>query len=123
MAIQVLDRTNGRVRIRCPFCEGKGVDPFGVMSVLSQCPVCLGKKELKMREPLHECAFCAGSGVHPHTRMTCSACGGKGAATLKGPVETCPACEGSGASNSDNMPCTRCHGLGVVPRATATVET
>lgn len=123
MAIQVLKHSNGHVRIRCPFCEGKGVDPFGVMSAISQCPVCLGKKELKMRKPLHECAFCGGTGVHPHTRMTCTACRGKGAVTLERPLETCPTCEGSGASDHDRMPCTQCRGLGVVPKATAKVET
>ena len=123
MAIQVLERANGSVRIQCPFCRGEGVDPFGVMSAISRCPVCLGKKELKMREPLRECAFCGATGVHPHTRMTCTACQGRGAVTLKGPVETCPACQGSGASDHDGMPCTQCQGLGVVPKATAKVET
>ena len=115
MAIEVIRRQEGHAEVQCPFCQGTGIDPLEVMSPLSHCPVCMGKKTLTLREPLQECAFCGGSGLHPHTRMTCTACLGKGAVTMVKPVETCSHCGGTGANGHDHMPCTVCKGIGVVP--------
>ena len=118
MAVKVLRRQEGHARIRCPFCEGKGIDPLEVMSPLSNCPVCNGKCSLSVEEPLQECAFCGSGGVHPYTRMTCTACLGKGVVTMPTPLEKCPECGGTGANGHDRMPCTTCKGIGVVPART-----
>lgn len=115
MAVKALRKGKGRTEIECPFCEGRGIDPFYVMSTRSKCPVCGGRKTVSVREPLQECAFCEGSGVHRYTRMTCTACLGKGAVTMRRPVEKCTACDGTGANGHDRMPCAPCKGIGVVP--------
>ena len=115
MAVKVLRRHEGHAEIECPFCEGKGTDPFEVMSTLSNCPVCNGKCRLSVKEPLQECAFCEATGVHPYTRMTCTACLGNGVVTMPRPVQKCAECGGTGANGHDRMPCTTCKGIGVVP--------
>ena len=106
----------GMVDIECAFCGGKGRDPFDILSSLSLCPVCGGRKVVELTEPIRVCAFCDGTGVYPQTRLTCTACMGKGAQTVKEPVIVCPKCHGSGASiHGSNLPCIVCHGSGVVP--------
>ncbi|MFH1030863.1 MAG: hypothetical protein V1770_06445 [bacterium] len=66
------------VMIRCAFCKGKGLDPFGIPSKLSKCQVCKGRRENFILEPYEECPVCAGSGVYKHHRMPCAVCGGRG---------------------------------------------
>ena len=118
MTVKVLRSREGSAEIECSFCEGAGIDPFYVMSTRSRCPVCGGRARLRLREPLHECAFCGGSGVQPQTRMTCTACLGKGAVTARGPTAECMHCHGTGANGYGRMPCTTCRGIGVVRAAT-----
>ena len=64
--------------VACAFCRGRGVDPFGVPSKLSQCQVCKGRKNNFIIEPYQKCLACAGSGVFKHHRLPCSVCGGRG---------------------------------------------
>jgi len=123
MNIKIQYSREGIVGIECAFCEGKGIDPFEILSPRSLCPVCGGKKVVEVKEPIRECAFCDGTGVHPHTRLTCTACMGKGAQTVKEPVVVCPECDGSGASiHGSNLPCLICRGRGVVPASEEQVE-
>ncbi len=98
----------------CAFCKGKGVDPFGVMSFLSLCVVCLGKGFIELPGTVHKCAYCKGKGESPTgTRCTCPACRGKGLIPIKEPVSTCPDCQGKGTK--DNWwYCIGCHGAGLV---------
>jgi len=122
MAIEVISKEKGVATLKCAFCRAEGVDPFGVLSELSLCPVCGGRKVVKMREPLRECAFCGGTGVHLETRLTCTACMGKGAASVKEPVVECPECRSSGVAHYRvdrvksrlNLPCVVCGGKGVI---------
>ena len=101
--------------IKCAFCNGTGIDPFGVPSKISLCAVCGGTGKVKVKQPFVKCAFCGGSGIHPHTRLTCTACMGKGLITVKEPNATCSVCEGSGAAISGlNLPCIECSGAGLV---------
>jgi|AntAceMinimDraft_8_1070364.scaffolds.fasta_scaffold06488_1 DnaJ-class molecular chaperone len=100
----------------CGFCEGKGKDPFGIMSDLSTCCVCGGKGNLSARTPYVPCAFCGGTGVYPGTRLTCTACGGVGIIPVKEPYKTCPHCGGTGVDpdSEAGFYCLVCHGAGVV---------
>lgn len=100
--------------VRCAFCDGKGKDPFEIPSRLSDCQVCLGKGEVKVKAPVIECAFCDGSGVHRDQRLTCVVCGGKGLVKVTEPLETCSSCGGKGVVPTDYLPCLTCHGTGVV---------
>lgn len=122
MVIEVISREEGEAKLKCAFCQGEGVDPFGVLSELSLCPVCGGRKVVKMHEPLRECAFCQGTGVYPETRLTCTACMGKGVVSVKEPVVECPECRSSGVAHYRvdrvksrlNLPCVVCGGKGVI---------
>ena len=40
--------------ISCAFCKGKGIDPFGLLSELAICQVCLGKGKVEVDEPIVE---------------------------------------------------------------------
>ena len=44
--------------IPCAYCKGKGVDPYRIMSELSTCCACLGKKTIEVITPFKECLFC-----------------------------------------------------------------
>lgn len=100
----------------CGFCEGKGKDPFGIMSDLSTCCVCGGTGRVSVRTPYVPCAFCGGTGVYPGTRLTCTACGGVGIIPVKEPYKTCPHCGGTGVDpdSEAGFYCLVCHGAGVV---------
>ena len=100
--------------VRCAFCHGKGVDPFGIMSRSSSCYVCGGKAEVAVEEPHQTCPFCHGTGVHPNTRMNCLVCSGKGTIHMGKPVETCNHCGGGGIEPENYFPCTVCRGKGKV---------
>src|ERR1035437_3688608 len=65
--------------IRCAFCSGTGMDPFDLLSPISNCLVCNGTGLVSLEEPVIECVFCAGSGKNPlGSRVSCIVCGGKG---------------------------------------------
>lgn len=102
--------------VTCGFCEGRGRDPFGIMSHLSTCCVCGGGGAVSIRKPYVRCAFCQGSGVHPYSRLTCTACDGVGASAVAEPHQPCPHCQGTGAEpGSAVVPlwCFACHGAGM----------
>lgn len=64
--------------IRCAFCKGKGIDPFGIPSELSKCQVCSGRGTNLITYPYEKCTACAGTGVFALHRLVCAVCGGKG---------------------------------------------
>ncbi len=65
------------VEIKCAFCKGTGIDPFG-LSKLSVCPVCHGKGTVKVTKPYEKCRACDGSGVYIRSHLYCWPCRGKG---------------------------------------------
>ena len=103
-------------KIKCAFCGGTGRDPFEVMSKKSSCPVCKGRGEVSVQEPLVPCAYCHGTGQQPRTRLSCPACQGKGVVHLAGPTTECPNCEGAGKEPKTNMPCWVCKGAGLIAK-------
>ena len=105
------------VNVKCAFCRGTGRDSFGVMSVLSNCPVCGGLGTVRVKEPYVPCRACSGTGVQAFTRVPCLGCGGKGVSHVEEPTETCPVCRGTGV-NGLHLYCLRCHGTGVVSERT-----
>ncbi len=92
------------------------MDPFKLLSELAACQVCGGTGRVKADEPVIKCAFCKGSGIHPHERLTFSACNGKGSVTCRGAKEECPNCDGTGHKGDGNIPCILCGGMGVIPK-------
>lgn len=65
--------------IICAFCKGKGKDPFGVPSKISNCQVCWGKGRVVIFDQPHKtCGACNGKGIFAHHRLPCSVCKGKG---------------------------------------------
>ncbi|MEK7083077.1 MAG: hypothetical protein AAB972_02805 [Patescibacteria group bacterium] len=64
--------------MKCAYCRGRGVDPFGIPSKLSLCQVCGGRKKNSVPEPFEECPVCAGTGVYKHHRLPCAVCRGRG---------------------------------------------
>jgi len=66
------------VKIKCAFCKGKGRDPFGILSILSDCQTCKGRGWNYIEKPYMECPSCHGTGVFKHHRLPCAVCGGKG---------------------------------------------
>lgn len=110
----VIKRSEGKVTIKCPFCHGVGKDPFELLSALATCQVCQGKGQVTLPEPVVECAFCGGTGIHRDQRLTCSVCDGKGMVTVQKPTETCPQCHGRGVPEFDYLPCSLCGGVGVI---------
>ena len=65
--------------IDCAFCRGRGQDPFGVTSKLSNCQVCAGRAHISIADIIHEtCGACEGTGIFAHHRLPCSVCKGKG---------------------------------------------
>jgi len=103
-----------KATVEYAFCQGKGVDPFEIMSQLSTCYVCGGKTEVTVEEPYVTCAYCKGTGVHPGTRMDCLVCRGRGVVHIEEPVEKCPDCGGTRVEKLGFMPCLTCKGKGVV---------
>lgn len=100
--------------IRCSFCQGKGKDPFDLLSKLANCQVCGGRGNVKIDDSSVVCAFCRGTGVHPNSRLTCSACRGKGSVAHRGEKMECFNCNGTGYKVDGNLPCSVCSGKGVV---------
>ena len=91
-----VSREGKLVSITCAFCRGSGNDPFGIMSHLSKCCVCMGKGIVKT--------------------LTCTACMGKGVLPITTEdTRICPVCSGSGDDHSASaMYCLRCRGRGYV---------
>ena len=105
-----------RIGVRCAFCGGQGKDPFGIMSRLSTCYVCGGKKELWVHKPLKACPVCRGTGVVPTgARNACAACHGAGVVHLREPSQTCPKCGGTGWHQPVGLYCHVCEGTGAIP--------
>jgi len=101
--------------VTCAYCQGDGIDPFGIPSVLSTCQVCGGRGKVLVAKPTTKCVFCDGSLVFPGRRLTCTACMGKGVVKAVQNPDSCPDCEGSGESTSTpGLPCVRCQGKGVI---------
>jgi len=108
------------VEVKCAFCNGKGKDPFQLLSKLSHCQVCWGKGKVKISGPTKKCNFCNGTGVQSYTtsRLHCSACGGIGVVTKIDPSKKCSKCEGTGIypRRPYPVPCPGCKGQGVVAK-------
>jgi DnaJ-class molecular chaperone len=99
--------------IPCAFCNGKGVDPFAIMSELSVCGCCHGRGTVRVLSPHVRCTFCRGTGSHKTYR--CPVCGGAGAiAAFPVPSHPCPDCEGRAFEAFSGRPCLGCRGRGVV---------
>lgn len=67
----------------CAFCRGTGRDPFGVLSHLSKCPVCHGRKTVRVVEPYETCGACEGTGIYFNSRLYCWICKGKGVVPVR----------------------------------------
>lgn len=104
------------IEIPCAFCGGTGRDPFGIMSWLSACCVCLGREVVQVQAPYARCAHCQGSGAIK--TFTCTVCGGKGSVPLPaGPIVMCPNCKGTGDDASvSSMACLKCRGRGWIAK-------
>lgn len=98
--------------LSCAFCSGKGIDPFGIMSRLSDYQVCLFKGVAQVQLPYVTCARCQGSGAIK--RLSCTVCRGKGRfPAAVGPTIICPDCQGTDDVNSaPAMDCLICRGRG-----------
>ena len=107
-----------REEVKCAYCGGRGVDPFGLPGPESRCSVCGGKGHNRVMTPYIRCDACGGTGRQLGRRLTCSACKGRGVTTIRRPTVTCPRCQGSGVQpgNEFGLPCTLCSGLGAVER-------
>ena len=104
------------VTAKCAFCRGVGRDPYGVLSKLSNCPVCNGRGTVRVRKPVHPCAFCHGTGKMRRTRLSCGVCKGTGLVTVGGPTAKCPECDGSGKMHGADLPCSLCKGAGLIAK-------
>jgi len=104
-----------REQVPCSFCEGKGIDPFEIMSTLSTCCVCGGRKVVWVKAPYSPCAHCRGTGAVK--TLTCTVCRGKGFVPDSSvPSIVCPECRGTGDdASAPAMACLKCRGRGRVP--------
>ena len=115
--------------VKCAFCRGTRRDPFGALSVLSNCQACGGGGEIHAKEPVVACAFCKGTGVQPNTtdRLHCLACGGTGVIPVMKNAAKCPACEGTRhqlmrtirGKRPIRQRCLTCNGQGLISKALA----
>jgi DnaJ-class molecular chaperone len=101
-------------QVRCSFYRGTGKDPFGIMSWMSNCPICLGKGVVRVKAPYRPCPHCRGTGAIK--TFTCTVCRGTGYVPRPaGPTLVCPECGGTGDDMGDPaMACMTCRGLGLV---------
>ena len=116
MGVQIIKEDEGKITMKCSFCQGKGTDPFELLSKLSACQVCLGRGEVSISGHPIECVYCGGTGIQRHRRLTCTVCGGKGMVNVMEPVQTCPRCNGKGVVKGYYLPCLKCNGKGVVTK-------
>jgi DnaJ-class molecular chaperone len=68
-----------------------------------------------MQQRVIRCAFCRGTGHHPHYKATCPVCKGTGENRIVGEYMACADCHGSGRKSGTTLTCYTCSGLGVVP--------
>jgi len=66
------------VDLKCAYCSGRGLDPFGCPGPTSKCAVCGGKGYNRVVAPYATCTACGGTGKLRGRRMTCTTCKGKG---------------------------------------------
>ncbi|MCG2769710.1 MAG: hypothetical protein L6435_15230 [Anaerolineae bacterium] len=71
------------VDVKCAYCYGRGVDPFGCPSPSSKCAVCGGKGYNRVVAPYATCTACNGTGKLLGRRMTCTTCKGKGVMSVR----------------------------------------
>lgn len=100
--------------LECAFCQGRGRDPFELLSDQSVCQVCGGKGRVSVWGPFVECAYCKGTGVMPQRRMVCTVCGGKGLVKAREDAKPCADCLGRGWLPGQYLPCLTCGGKGAV---------
>ncbi|MBK4732552.1 hypothetical protein JJD41_22180 [Oxynema sp. CENA135] len=99
--------------VPCAYCRGTGKDRYQIMSPLSTCPVCHGRRSHELPSPLIPCAYCRGTGASPiGARNPCLACGGKGVQGRSPESAPCKACGGTGRQGSTGFYCHACHGSG-----------
>jgi len=91
--------------VTCAFCKGTGRDPFNLLSEFGNCQVCGGIGKVEVIEPVIKGTFCKGSGVYPHSRVTCTVCNGRGMVAIKGTPKECFKCKGTGQTIDSNIPC------------------
>lgn len=97
----------------CAFCNGKGTDPYGILSWKSTCTVCDGKGTVVVMVPHVPCRYCRGTGSHK--TFSCMVCRGAGVVPpVPGPTQRCPGCEGRAYEISSGLACLACRGRGVV---------
>ena len=102
-----------KVKIVCAFCNGRGIDPFDLLSEKSTCHVCGGKGKVDVSTLFMKCAYCKRTGNYKS--YSCNVCRGKGVVPkLTGRTKVCPECYGSGEDISSDMECLTCHGKGVM---------
>jgi len=100
--------------ITCAFCKGKGKDPFGIPSKLSNCQVCIGRGTVRVVEPAEVCPYCKGEGIFFNHNLSCPVCGGKGMVTKIKGEKRCEKCAGDGKEPESDLPCASCYGLGAI---------
>ena len=105
--------------VECAFCRGSGRDPFDLLSSQAICQVCAGWGTYTLALPVAVCAYCCGSGVHPHSRLTCTSCKGVGRVSVAKNAVVCPGCGGTGREADYQWPnsllsCNYCRGVGQV---------
>lgn len=100
------------MEIVCAYCRGKGRDPFGIPSALSDCQVCIGRGKVRLHPPVDRCPTCRGSGRYIHHRLPCAVCHGKGSVTKLPEGKRCQHCRGKGLDPESELPCSTCYGLG-----------
>lgn len=99
--------------IRCAFCRGKGKDPFGVPSKISNCQVCNERGENLVKEPNQKCPTCKGTGVFFHHRLPCAVCKGKGFVAIVHEHKICKDDEiHYGLETGTGLPPANCYTLG-----------
>ena len=98
----------------CVFCSGTGKDPFHLLSELSTCQLCKGRKTIELEGNVVKCAYCNGNGrQRGDGRIPCIACKGKGINEVENP-KACSSCKGSGRMKESKLTCLKCRGYGSV---------
>lgn len=75
------------VVVRCGFCGGRGIYPFGHPPSQAQCGVCKGRGWVYVVAPYILCPVCGGTGRISDRWMTCRRCAGKGVISVRGKSE------------------------------------
>ena len=71
------------VAVRCGFCDGRGIYPFGHPPSGANCGVCNGRGWIYIRAPYAWCPACRGTGRIAGQWMTCRRCRGKGVVPVR----------------------------------------